>query len=140
MISSPAGRSGGLVVLVSLAAVPALAQVPGGWSKVSVKDPGVVAAARFAIEARLAEARKEGAAGKLALVDILSAEQQVVAGMNYRITMTVKAGDDARKAEATVWARAWLEKDERYQLTAWKFVDEAARTGRADRRAPGEDP
>ena len=117
-------RRGMVAGVLAIGCLAAVAQVPGGWSKAAVDDPEVVAAAAFAIEAR--GAGKADDAGPLALVKILAAEQQVVAGMNYRITMEVTIGDDVRKAEATVWARVWLEKDERYQLTAWRFVDGAA--------------
>lgn len=102
------------------------AQVAGGWSKVSVKDEGVVAAATFAIAARRAVNDEEGD-GKLVLVEIVDAEQQVVAGLNYRLTLLVKAGDAMKTVEAIIWARVWLDEDERYTLTAWRTVDEQAR-------------
>lgn len=112
-----------LAALATSPAVVAESRVPGGWSKAPVKDPGVIAAASFAIEAAKAKA---GDDASLTLVEILAAEQQVVAGMNYRLTLKVKQGDDVKTAEATVWARVWLEKGDRYQLTAWRFLDEAA--------------
>lgn len=117
-----------LATLAPLAALPALvavAAVPGGWSKASVGDPAVVAAATFAVAARQAEDERGGHTAKLALEEIVAAEQQVVAGMNYRLTLRVKVGDDVRRAEATVWSRPWLEDErERNQLTAWRYLDD----------------
>lgn len=113
-----------VVCLAALATSPALVaevRVPGGWSKASVKDPGVIAATSFAIEATNAKAADDS---RLTLLEILSAEQQVVAGMNYRLKLKLEQGDEVKTAEATIWARVWLEKDERYQLTAWRFLDE----------------
>lgn len=113
-----------------LSSAVAGAAVPGGWSKVSVKDPGVVAAATFAVAARQAESEKAGAKEKIAIQEIVAAQQQVVAGMNYRLTLRVKVGDDVRKADATVWSRPWLEDEkERNQLTEWRFLDNADRSG-----------
>ncbi|MFM7108274.1 MAG: cystatin domain-containing protein [Planctomycetaceae bacterium] len=118
------------MVLVAIVAVVVNAAVPGGWSKASVKDPAVVAAATFAVAARQAGGDQGGANEKLALEEIVAAEQQVVAGMNLRLTLRVKVGDDVRRAEATVWSRPWLEDEkERNQLTGWRFLDEAARPG-----------
>ena len=65
-----------------------------------------------------------GAFSGVVVGEILSAEQQVVAGMNYRLKLKLEQGDEVKTAEATIWARVWLEKDERYQLTAWRFLDE----------------
>lgn len=114
--------------VIVIPGVVAAAAGPGGWSKASVQDPGVVAAARFAVAARQAENAKGGETAPLALEEIVAAEQQVVAGMNYRVTLRVKVGDDVRKAEATVWSRPWLDDEkERNQLTAWRFLAEAAR-------------
>lgn len=111
--------------LVALPALVAAAAVPGGWSKASVKDPAVVAAATFAVSARQAQDEKGGETAQLALEEIVAAEQQVVAGMNYRLTLRVKGGDDVRRAEATVWSRPWLEDEqERNQLTAWRYLDD----------------
>lgn len=122
-----------LAAIASLIAIPAIvagAAVSGGWSNASVKDPAVVAAATFAVTARQAEGEKAGGKEKIALEEIVAAEQQVVAGMNYRLTLRVKVGDDVRRAVAKVWSRPWLEDEaERNQLTEWRFLDDAARPG-----------
>jgi len=103
-----------------LSSAAAVALVPGGWAKASVKDPGVVAAAEFAVAERLEQLRADAAGADLKLVKIVKAEQQVVAGMNYRLTLEVDAGAGPATVEAVVWARVWLEEKERYQLTEWK--------------------
>lgn len=115
----------GFCVLVTAAALPiAKAQVPGGWSKVSIKDKGVVDAAQFAVKAQQKAIKAAGKGEKVALVKILNAEQQVVQGMNYKLTLRVKADDSVKTAEAEVWARVWLKGNEQYKLTSWKFTEE----------------
>jgi hypothetical protein len=113
--------------LMALAAVSlaeqACAVKPGGWSEVSVTDEGVVAAAAFAVRVKQAAMREEGREGKLSLEEVATAEQQVVQGMNYRLTLRVLQEGKARTAEAIVWARIWLDEAEQYQLTSWRFTD-----------------
>lgn len=117
---------GGLALLACPLSAIAPAQVVGGWSKVPVTDEGVVAAANFAVAARRA-VDDEAGDGKLVLVEIVDAEQQVVAGLNYRLTLQVKAGDAVKTVEAMIWARVWLDEDERYELTAWRTIEEPVR-------------
>jgi hypothetical protein len=57
---------------------------------------------------------------KLELVTILQAEQQVVAGMNYRFKLRVKLKGKETTADAIVWWRAWR-KPKPYQLTLWTW-------------------
>jgi hypothetical protein len=115
----------GVCVLAAVAALPlAKAQVPGGWSEASVKDNGVVDAAQFAVKAQQQAMKAAGKGEKLTLVKILSAQQQVVQGVNYKLTLRIRAGDSVKTAEAEVWARVWLKGDEPYKLTSWKFTDE----------------
>lgn len=117
-----------LVPALCLAA-PAAALKPGGWSKVAVTDQGVIAAAAFAIQARQAAMRADGDETKLELKAIEAAEQQVVAGLNYRLQLEVSAGGNPRRAVAVVWAREWLEPAGRYTLTSWEFADAAPKRG-----------
>lgn len=93
------------------AAQHAHAQVVGGWSRVSARDAGVVAAARFAVE-------EHGRTEPATLKKIVSARQQVVAGMNYEVTLLVKRGKRSIKAVAIVWHKA----DGGYELTSWKWI------------------
>lgn len=97
----------------------ATAQVPGGWTKVSVKDEGVVLAAQYAIKAQQKVMKESGDLKKLTLVRIQEAQSQVVQGVNYKLSLHVKVGDAERTTHAVVWVRSWLQEDERYNLTSW---------------------
>jgi cystatin-C len=89
--------------------------LPGGYSSVSTTDEEVVAAARFAVDE---QTKRE--AGNLQLVAIRSSEQQVVAGINYRLVLVVKRGTKEQTAEATVYR----DLKSRLSLTAWDWVAE----------------
>lgn len=109
-------------LMAGVTAVTAEGQVPGGWRTVSVRSPEVVAAAEYAIAARrrVAPRPDDGTGAQLELVEILAAEQQVVAGINYRLVFSVKQGGEPRAAEAIVWWQAWRN-PEPYQLTSWTW-------------------
>ncbi|MEW6666933.1 MAG: cystatin domain-containing protein [Thermodesulfobacteriota bacterium] len=91
--------------------------MPGGYAATSVTNQEVVAAAAFAIKA---QEKAGGETARLELVEILGAESQVVAGMNYRLKLKVKLNGKERAAEAIVWWQAWR-KPEPYQLTSWNW-------------------
>lgn len=96
-------------------------QIAGGKSPTAVTKPEVVAAANFAVTEQAKVIQKEQkTATKLSLVSIISAEEQVVSGMNYHLTLKVKLNGKVKKAEATVWWQAW-NKEAPYKLTAWKW-------------------
>ncbi|MDZ4286941.1 MAG: cystatin family protein [Prosthecobacter sp.] len=106
-----------------LAACPAKESdppMPGGFSKGEVGSPDVIKAAEFAIQAKQAELAKEKgtAASQLKLVSILAVQQQVVAGMNYAMTLKVMLDGQEQQVTATVWVQAWNEETP-YQLTSW---------------------
>ena len=106
------------------AAGPAVRErLVGGYSEASVTNTEVVAAAGFAVTAQTAEMRKGDPAASLTLVKILAASQQVVAGMNYRMDLKVKAGGVEREAEAIVWWQAW-NRQTPYRLTSWAWKSE----------------
>ena len=94
----------------------------GGYATASVTHLEVVAAAAFAIKAQqnALQEKKDLQPPKLELVTILQAEQQVVAGMNYRLKLKVKLRGKEKTAEAIVWSQAWR-KPNPYQLTAWTW-------------------
>jgi hypothetical protein len=96
------------VLMMVIAAQHVHAQVAGGWSNVSTSDAGVVAAARFAVE-------EEGRRGPITLKKIIHARQQVVAGMNYEITLLIKHGRGSSRVVAVVWHKT----DGSYALTSW---------------------
>lgn len=123
----------GKIIISISAAIALFASTPavtaenlvGGYSQASVTNETVQAAAAAAItaQAKTLPAPKEGVATKLELVKILAAEQQVVAGMNYRLTLRVKLDGKEKTAEAVVWWQAWRQPDP-YQLTTWKWTSE----------------
>jgi hypothetical protein len=71
----------GIIAAYGVASPAAAQPMAGGYRDVAVTDPGVRAAARFGV----AQLRRPRA--RLASVD--AAQQQVVAGMNYRIDVTL---------------------------------------------------
>ncbi len=91
----------------------------GGWASVEVTNAEVVAAAHFAVQEQ--EKTLRGSNSKLSLIAIVSAEQQVVAGMNYRLKLKVKRDGKELTAEATVWWQAW-NKEAPYKLTSWIWL------------------
>ena len=111
-----------LFSVASPIALPAQGPIVGGYSAVSVTDKEVVAAAAFAIKEQQKEMQKdlEGESQKLELISILEAQQQVVAGMNYRLKLKVALNGKEKTAEAVVWWQAWR-KPNPYQLTSWNW-------------------
>jgi hypothetical protein len=90
--------------------------IVGGYSKASATNAEVIAAAQFAVREKAAKEPKTA----VSLVEILGAEQQVVAGMNYRLKLKVKVNGAEKIAEAVVWWQAWRKPDP-YQLTSWEW-------------------
>ena len=94
----------------------------GGYANVSVADSDVIKAAEFAINAQSETIQQRGdqQPSKLQLLKILRAEQQGVAGVNYRLTLSVMDdGNHQRTAEAIVWEQAWRLVP--YELTSWTW-------------------
>lgn len=115
-----------LCVLIGLAcACPVLAEKEpkcGGYSPMCTTNKDTIAVATFAVQSHEKAINKgKEKADKLELVSILSAETQVVAGMNYKLELKVKLNGKANTAKAIVWWQAWRKPDP-YQLTAWEWV------------------
>ena len=90
-----------------------LAGLPGGWSEVATDDPGVKAAAGQAVSAQAAATGE-----KLKLVSVKEAQQQVVAGMKYRLVLVVRRDGKEATATAVIWAKL----DKTYQLMEWSWA------------------
>lgn len=103
-----------LLTLLFFATVACAQPIAGGFSPVALTDPNALVAAKFAVA-------KQDA--KLTFQAIEKAEQQVVAGLNYRMTLRVLDSGKARQAEATVWHKLGNAGQE---LTAWKWLDAAS--------------
>ena len=71
----------------------------GGKTPVDMKDQGVLKAANFAA----AELNKRGTNGAVALKEIVSAERQVVAGMNYILVLKLTEGSAETLHRTTVY-------------------------------------
>ena len=84
----------------------------GGWSLVAPSDSRVKGAAEYAVKAQSVATKTA-----LELSNIQSAQQQVVAGMNYRLTLSVLKDGKAQSAQAVVWSKL----DGSYQLTDWSW-------------------
>lgn len=94
----------------------------GGYTEAAVTDNDVIKAAEFAINAQSETIQQlsDQQPRKLQLLKILRVEQQVVAGANYRLTLSVKEdGNPQRTAEAIVWWQAW--RPNPYELTSWTW-------------------
>jgi hypothetical protein len=85
---------------------PALA---GGYSSAQI-NPEVRKVAEFAVKIQV-----EATGKPLQLVKILKVEQQVVAGLNYRLEIEVAEGSKHLKARAVVWKKL----DGSLALTSW---------------------
>ena len=93
----------------------------GGYSALAVTNKEVIDAAAFAVKIQQKVMQhSKGEPAKLELTAIEGAEQQVVAGMNYRLRLKVKVDGVEKDAEAVVWWQPWR-KSEPYQLTSWKW-------------------
>ena len=94
----------------------------GGYSVLAVTNKEVIDAAVFAvsIQQRVMQHQLGEPPAKLELTAIIGAEQQVVAGKNYRLRLKVKVNDVEKDAEAVVWWQPWR-KSEPYQLTSWNW-------------------
>ncbi|HEX8846428.1 MAG TPA: cystatin domain-containing protein [Pyrinomonadaceae bacterium] len=100
------------VVLGGLSVVSAQQDaIAGAYAAASTNDPEVVSAARFAATAA---GRKTGA--RVHLLSIESAEQQVVAGLNYRLQLKVRAAGKSEDVTAVVYKNL----QQKYSLTSWE--------------------
>ena len=94
--------------------------MPGGYSAVPVNQSEVTQAAAFAVEAERQALKAAGQPALLELMSVLTAEQQVVAGVNYRLSLKVKRNGQEQLADAVVWWQAWRQPDP-YRLTSWAW-------------------
>jgi hypothetical protein len=86
----------------------------GGYSEVPTTNEQVIAAAQFAATTQSISTES---GPEITIVEILSAQQQVVAGMNYRLRLKVKVDGTVREAGAVVWRKL----DGKHELTSWTW-------------------
>jgi hypothetical protein len=105
-----------MLASVACAQTPAEAPLPivGGYQKASVDDADIKAAADFAISV---------APKKVKLDKIVSARQQIVAGVNYSLCLSVKADKIGLLTGVKfVAAKVFRDLNQTYQLTSWQDV------------------
>ncbi|KAG5011310.1 hypothetical protein JHK87_019825 [Glycine soja] len=74
--------------------------IPGGWNPIkNINDPHVTEIANFAVT----EYDKQSGE-KLKLVKVIKGDLQVVAGLNYRLSLTAS---DSNNYQAIVYEKAW---------------------------------
>ena len=88
------------------------AQITGGYGDASASSKEVKRAAKFAVEQRTLRT-----GNKVALVRVVKAEMQVVAGLNYRMVLRVS---DKWGRRRTATAVVYQELKNRLSLTSWK--------------------
>ena len=92
------------------------AQVAGGYMKAEVDDLEVANAANFAMKAREKALRKSDKDTNVSLVEIIRASKQVVAGMNYKMTLKVNINYKDQIVEVVVFKNL----SDEYELTSWE--------------------
>lgn len=105
-----------LLASAACAQQPAEAPLPivGGYQKASVDNVDIRAAAEFAISA---------APKKVRLDKIVSARQQIVAGVNYSLCLSVKPDKIGLLTGGKfVAAKVFRDLDRNYQLASWQNV------------------
>ena len=85
--------------------------IVGGYGETSTSNERVVEAAKFAVAAQ----SKMQKGDQLKLVSILNAEQQVVAGINYRMCLALTSNNAPEQASATVY----LDLQNKFSLSNW---------------------
>jgi hypothetical protein len=103
-----------LVFGIYAAASRVSAQITGGYGETAIDDAQVKEAAAVAIKAK---SKKTGK--KITLVKIEKAEVQVVAGLNYRICMSVKTGH-SKPVKSKVTAVVYRDLKNKYSLSKWE--------------------
>lgn len=105
------------------------AEVPcGGYTKAETDDSEVAAAANFATKSREILLRKSDKDATVALLEIIKAGKQVVAGVNYRIQLKVSVNYKDQFVEVVVWKKL----SDEYELTSWEEKP-------AKKKKPGSD-
>jgi Cystatin domain len=85
--------------------------IAGGWGEAKVNDPQVLKAARFAVASE--QARTDSV---FKLVSVVRAEQQVVAGMNYRFCLRLQRGKSK-----TALVQVYRNLQAKFSLTSWAW-------------------
>ena len=118
---APVGAAAVLLLAASFGTAALAGEtVPGAYTAVPVTDEKVASAAAFAIDTKRKAMLAAGEPAALELVSIQRAEQQIVAGLNFRLELRVKWNGKEHAARAVVWWQAWRKPDP-YRLTSWEW-------------------
>jgi len=112
-----------LMVMPLLAVLGACSTMPkqstpvaGGYTTIAPTDTYVVKAAQFAVEAQATNSKQQ-----IQLIEVLDAQQQVVAGVNYQLLLSANIDSQVKRIKAVVWWQAWSPTP--YQLQSWTVVE-----------------
>ena len=88
--------------------------VPGAWGPIDAFSPDVQEAARFAVQTFAVQNK-----ARVLFKDLTQAQQQVVAGLNFELHLSVTLDGIPRTAQAVVWRQL----DGTYKLQDWDWLD-----------------
>ena len=88
--------------------------LPGAWILSDPWHEEVQEAARFAVQTFAVQQRS-----RVLYKDVMTAEQQVVTGLNFKLRLQVQHDTAVRVAEVTVWRQL----SGQYQLINWVWQD-----------------
>ena len=93
----------------------------GGYSQAAADSPEVLSAAKFAVAQK-----SRGRTDPITLVSVKRAERQVVAGMNYRLLLSVRMDGQVHDVETVVYQ----DLKRNYSLSKWEPSGAAAKATR----------
>ena len=96
-----------------LAADTASTAVAGAWASTDTFSPDVQEAARFAVQTFAVQNKQ-----RVLFKDLTQARQQVVAGLQFELQLSVTLDGLPRTAQAVVWRQL----DGTYKLQAWDWL------------------
>lgn len=102
-------------LVIALGVFPVNAQDTGAYTKAEADDSEVAAAANFAMNTREKTLRKSDKDATVALLEIIKASKQVVAGVNYKMQLKVSVNYKEQLVEVVVWKKL----SDEYELTSW---------------------
>ena len=88
--------------------------LPGGWSALDPLSDDAQEAARFAVQTYAVAQRS-----RVLYKDVIEAQRQVVAGVNFKLSLQVMHDGRKRTARVTVWRQL----NGTYQLMDWVWLD-----------------
>ena len=88
--------------------------IPGAWGPIDAFSPDVQEAARFAVQTFAVQNK-----ARVLFKDLTQAQQQVVAGLNFELHLSVTLDGIPRTAQAVVWRQL----DGTYKLQDWDWLD-----------------